>query len=132
MKLFEIQEGEMEQWLKDRPPVIAQMFRKRPPNLLYKINPSGSKGTIYSYSEDGTISLAVSGEYCLVQFPSRVFGVSIDNIEECEPDEQVGTLCNTDEEILAVINRARERLGNPPLTIEELDSMRGQDPVCAL
>lgn len=81
-----------DEWIKSRPHVVQDMIAQCPPNRLYRIS-AGQRVTIYSYSEDRTVTVDVSGEYNRVVFGRRVFGIPIDDLVECDlpgPDEDVG------------------------------------------
>lgn len=57
------------------------------------LKPTGQRVTIYSYSEDGTVTVNVTGEYNLTMFDTQVFGINPDDLEPCElPDGPTGTL----------------------------------------
>ena len=81
-------------WVATRPEVIQKMCRSHPPNRLYRL-PGGSRATIYSYSEDGTMTLNVTGQFNLVAFSRQVFGVKPEDLVECElpgPEERLGDM----------------------------------------
>lgn len=81
-------------WVATRPVVIQELCKKLPPDRLYLLKTSGHCVTIYSYSEDNTVTVDVSGEYNWVAFERRVFGISPENLEECDlpgDDELLGT-----------------------------------------
>lgn len=129
-KLAEIDEEQME-WMESRPEEIKQMIEKIPPNLLYMMKSSGHRVTIYSYGEDGTVTVFVSGQYNQVTFERRVFGIKPEDLEECDlPDEneELGVLLN-EEQTRDYINSKRVELGNEPLSDEEFDAL---DNNCAM
>lgn len=112
--LSEMNMKEVEKWLATRPPIIRESFEKRPANRLYRMKSSGHRCTIYSYSEDGTVTVAVTGQFNRVKFGRQVFGISLDDLEECElpgPDEELGEELQTQEEILAFVNERRSLNG---------------------
>lgn len=81
-----------EEWVDSRPAVIQKMCRSHPPDRLYRME-SGHRGTIESYNENGTVTVAVTGEYNRVLFPRSVFGIDPSTLVECDlpgPDEDVG------------------------------------------
>jgi hypothetical protein len=83
------------EWLEGRPQFIRDLATKFPPDTLYRIKESGHRGHIVEYNENGTVTIAVSGEFNAVIFDRNVFGVNPENIEECElptEDERVGTM----------------------------------------
>lgn len=94
---FELKKGkekEREDWILSQPPDIQKMIRKFPPNLLYQMD-TGNRCLIYSYSEDGTVTVSVTGEYNYVIFSRRVFGIDPDTLVECDlpgSDEKLGDM----------------------------------------
>lgn len=46
-----------ETWVASRPPKIQEMIRKYPPRTPYRLNDDDDEYYIYSYSEDGTVTL---------------------------------------------------------------------------
>ena len=54
---------------------------------------TGHRVTMYSYSENGTVTVNVTGDYNVVVFERQVFGISPDDLEECDlpaPGEFLG------------------------------------------
>ena len=87
------QTREWNEWLAGRPECIRQLVAKYPPELLYRDKSTGKRVCIYSYNEDGTVSVIVSSEYNLVPMTRIVFEVDPAGLEECDfpgPDEKVG------------------------------------------
>lgn len=87
-------------WLKSKPPVIQEMAKKIPPEKLYRLKTSNHRVTIFSYNENGTMTVVVSGKYNFVDFERRVFGIRPEELEECDlpgPEEPVGAILNSDE-----------------------------------
>lgn len=87
------QKAEWARWVRSRPPVIQDLATRYGPTTLYRLKSSGHRCTIYSYAEDGTMTVKVTGEYNRVLFGRNVFGVEPDDLEECDPpgpDEDVG------------------------------------------
>jgi hypothetical protein len=94
------QQAEWDAWVASRPPVIQRLATKYPPTKLYRIN-TGHRVVIYSYSEDGTVTVAVLGKYNAIAFERRVFGVKAGELVECDlppPDEPVGAVIEDPEE----------------------------------
>jgi|GEM_PF-1924051 len=92
MKILEMNEDALAEWLAERPQVIRDMVAAKPPDRLYRIG-SGHRCTIYSYAEDRTVTVYVGGEYNAVIFSRHVFGIPIDELVECDPpgpDELTG------------------------------------------
>lgn len=76
------QRAEWKAWLEERPQVIREMAAKLPPYKLYRMR--SHRVTIHSYSEDGTITVNVTGEYNRVLFGRHVFGVKPEDLTECD------------------------------------------------
>jgi hypothetical protein len=78
--------------------------------------------TIYSYEEDGTVTVNVSPQFNLCLFGRNVFGVPVADLEECNlpgPDEPVGAILTRPGEVDAYIEAirpvvARRRSGRRP------------------
>lgn len=104
-------------WVAGRPRAVQEMVRLKPPDRLYKMQ-SGHRCTIYSYAEDGTVTVAVTGEFNRVVFSRQVFGISIEELIECDPpgpDEDVGDTASeagyTDDDVRDIlIPKMRARL----------------------
>lgn len=73
---------EFKKWRDSRPPQVQQMIDKYPPDRLYRIN-SGHRVTIYSYMEDGTVVVNVTGEFNRVLFSRHVAGIPASELVEC-------------------------------------------------
>jgi hypothetical protein len=111
--IAEIDEVEMRKWIKGRPQKIQEMCGRWPPNLLYRDSGSKLRVFIYSYSENGTVTVIVSGRYNFVCFERKVFGVDPEALEECEMpgvDEKVGVMFTGPEEINLLNKRFRKLL----------------------
>lgn len=101
---------EFEEWLATRPPIIQELARKIPPDKLYRLKTSGHRVFLYSYSEDGTCTVIVSGQFNLVTFERRVFGIKPEDLEECDPpgpDEPVGTMLTEDNDVKQFIEMVK-------------------------
>lgn len=97
-------------WVAERPPVIQDLCRRFPPDTLYRLKTSNHRVTIHSYSEDGTMTVSVRGEFNLVSFERNVFGVKPEDLEECDlpsPDDSTGAVLSTQQEIDEFIERIR-------------------------
>lgn len=98
----EIDQGAFEKWLSDRPRIIKELAKKIPPGRLYLLKTSNHRVFPYSYNEDGTLTVVVSGEYNSVCFERNVFGIKPDDLEECDlPDknEILGAVLTEENEI---------------------------------
>ena len=88
-KLFDL-DDEWQTWVQSRPKCIQELASKIPPNLLYRLKSSNHRVFIYSYLENGTLIVVVSGQYNYIAFERRVFGINPDDLEECDlPREDV-------------------------------------------
>lgn len=104
------QREDWDKWIATCPSIIQELCKKFPPNKLYKLKSSGHRVTIYSYSEDKTITVIVSGEYNAVIFDRQIFGIPPDDLEECGlplETEPLGTLLAEKKDINAFIERYR-------------------------
>ena len=71
-------------WIASRPPVIQALWQRCPPNRLYRMAETGQIVYPVAYNEGGTLTVMVSGRFNLVMFERTVFGVSPDDLTECE------------------------------------------------
>jgi len=114
-----------DEWIASRPVVIQEMLRKYPPNKLYLMKTTGQRVTIYSYSENNTVTVNITGKYNLIDFERQVFGVAASDLEECDlprEGEKLGVLMSSDE-TFNFINGERAKNGLPPLTKESYKRM---------
>jgi hypothetical protein len=89
-------------WVAARPERVRELCKKYPPNRLYLLKSSGHRVFIYSYSEDGTVSVCVTGKFNFVTFERRVFGISPQDLEECDlpsTDEPLGVVLTEREDV---------------------------------
>lgn len=102
-----------EEWLKTRPLIIQEMAKKYPPNKFYKIRGKGHICTLYSYSEDKTVSVDITGDFNKLTIERRVFDVNIDDLVETEFDETqpTGVLFTKEDDIEDHIKIMRNNLG---------------------
>ena len=103
---------EWEEWVSTRPEVVQDLCRRFPPDRLYRIGDDGSRGTIYSYSENGTITLSVTGQYNRIMFDRNVFGLDPNTLHECDlpgPDEELGAALTEREDIDTYLDMMREK-----------------------
>lgn len=77
-------EKQFQLWLADRPQVIRDMAKRMPPNTCYRQRDGNPMGhyTLYSYSEDGTVSLVHGADSFLPGV--MVFGVREDACVRCD------------------------------------------------
>ena len=86
-KLEELME---EDWFQSRPPDIQKMIVKYPPIVLYKFKDSGKVVYLYSYCEDGTVTVIHLGygtEFAFMSRNWKVFDVKPEALEALTPEE---------------------------------------------
>lgn len=101
-KCKEMDQTAWNEWVRTRPPVIQEMCALLPPDRLYLLKTSGNRVTLISYSEDRTVTVAVTGEYNVVAFERQVFGIKPEDLEECDlptDDEPMGTMLTEREDV---------------------------------
>jgi len=128
-------------WADGRPEPVKTLAKRFDPWSLYRLkhpdDPEtlGHRVTIQAFCDDGTIIVDVTGQFNLIGFGRRVFGIDPGDLTECElpaADEPVGVTM-TEEETLEYINARRAEIGVPPLTKEGLDEIKDSEtPRCAI
>jgi hypothetical protein len=107
------------EWVESRPEQIRSLIQKHnfAPWKLYLLKTSGHKVELYSFDEGEppTLKVLVHGRFNLVSFERRVFGISPDDLEECDlpkPDDPLGVVLTKErvESILKEKNTPEERL----------------------
>jgi len=109
----ELDQKAWKKWVESRPPLVLALCKKFPPNRLYKMTDSGHRVTIRSYSEDGTLTVNVTGEFNRVAFNRQVFGVQPKDLEECElpgDNELLGTILTDPNEVNEYIDSIRPEI----------------------
>lgn len=104
----ELDQPVWDEWVSGRPPNIQDLCRRYPPDRLYLLTSSGHRVTVYSYNEDGTVCVSVTGKFNQVLFDRNVFGVDPKLLEECDlPDKEkeLGTAFTDKKKILDYIER---------------------------
>jgi len=104
------QKAEFERWVAERPPDVQEMVKSHPPNLLYRNTVTNQRVCIVSYSEDGTVTVAVTGKFNRCMYERNVFGVPLNELEECDlpgPDEELGAMLTEQKDVDAFINAVR-------------------------
>lgn len=94
------QKAEWDKWVAERPEVVRKIAQRFDPWTLYCNKKTDQYVIIYSFSEDGTITVIVSGEFNKVLFERKVFGINPDDLEECDlppKDHPTGALFSFDE-----------------------------------
>jgi hypothetical protein len=105
-KISEIDQAAWDKWVAERPPSVQTLCRLFPPDRLYLLKTSKHRVTIHSYSEDGTMTVYVSGDYNLIVFPRPVFGIKPEDLVECDlpaEGEPLGCATTDPEEIKKII-----------------------------
>jgi hypothetical protein len=103
------QESAWNEWILSRPEKVRIVAERFDPWSLYRMKSTGHRVTIFSFSEgsDGKITMTVDvlGEFNLIAFERRVFGIDPDDLELCEPpgpNERVGAILDEDEALKAL------------------------------
>lgn len=96
-----------DEWVSGRPQAVRETLQRYDlkPWKLYRLKSSGHRVTLYSVDEpkDGsapTLKVNVLGRFNLLAFDRRVFGITPDDLEECElpgAEEPLGTVLSHDE-----------------------------------
>ena len=92
----EEQRADWADWVNARPEPIRQIVKAHQfaPWKLYRMRSSGHRVEIYSFEEQSdpskpvTLSVNVTGQFNAVAFERTVFGVSPDDLEECDLPKQ--------------------------------------------
>jgi hypothetical protein len=112
-KIIEWSEDQKQQWAEwvaSRPPVVQELCKRFPPCNLYRLKSTGHRVTVYSYSENETLTVNVTGEYNAVMFDRKVFGIKPDDLEECNlptTDDTTGTVLTDKKDIESYIDIIR-------------------------
>ncbi len=102
------------EWVATRPPVVQSLCKRLPPDRLYRLATTGQRVVLHAYNEDGTVTVLVSGLYNRVMLERCVFGISPDDLTECDPPqdpEPIGAVLTEDDEIEEFIVAERKRRG---------------------
>lgn len=101
-------------WVAERPDAVRTVAERVKPWALYRMRSTGQRVTLCSLGEhdDGsvTVTVDVSGEFNLIVFGRRVFGISPDDLEECDipaTTEPLGAVLTNDTEVKAYLNAMR-------------------------
>jgi len=84
---------EWKAWVAERPEVVREIAERLEPWSLYRLKTTDQRVTLYSISEDGTVTVDVTGQFNPSLFERRVFGIDPDDLEPCElptPGEPLG------------------------------------------
>ena len=84
----------------DLPASIRGIGERLYPWELYRLKTTDQRVTLYSISENGTVTVEITGEFNDILFDRQVFGINPDDLEPCdlpEASEQLGTRMTHDE-----------------------------------
>ena len=116
-------------WVASRPENVRAVAERFDPWCLYRMKSTGHRVTLYSFSEseDGKITLTVDvlGDYNLLIFERRVFGIDPDDLELCEPpnpNELIGVTMDEDQ-AREFINAERAKNGLPPIAKDKIGKL---------
>jgi hypothetical protein len=112
-KIQELDQAAWDEWVATRPACVQALCKRLPPDRLYLLKSSKHRVFLHSYSEDGTVTVCVTGDYNAVTFERRVFGVSPGDLEECDlpgQDEVLGVLLTEQKDVDAFIELCIEDL----------------------
>lgn len=110
------QQQEFKDWVAARPPAIQEAVAKYPPNRLYRLKSCKHRVCIQSYEENETsltVTVFVSGKYNLCAFERNVFGISLEDLEECDlptNEEMTGAILTEQEDVSAFIEKSRTHI----------------------
>ena len=82
-------------WVASRPNNVRNVVERFDPWSLYRMKSTGHRVTIHSFSEDGTLTVNITGEFNTILFDRQVFGINPDDLEPCDlpdADEITGTV----------------------------------------
>ena len=108
-----IEKAEFDEWYAKRPPEVQKLINKIPPNRLYFLSTSGHRVVPLAYSENGTLTVVVTGEYNSIMFERKVFGINPDDLTECDlptENECVGAVIDSNDK--KTLDRYMEYLKN--------------------
>lgn len=81
----EEQESGYHAWVKTRPPVVREIAERLEPWSLYRMKSTDQLVTLYSISEDGTVTVNVTSEFNGPWVMDRqVFGIEPDDLEPAD------------------------------------------------
>ena len=111
-KIADINEETWREWVASKPAVVQEMCAIVPPDRLYRMKDSGHRVTVVSYSENRTVTVAVSGRFNCLAFERQVFGIKPEELEECDiptDEEPVGAMLTEREDVKAFIDGMKEQ-----------------------
>ncbi len=96
----EKQEKGYRRWVAKLPKGARQVAERFDLWTLYRLKITGQRVTIRAFHDDGSITVNVTGRFNRVAFNRQVFGITADELEECDlpgPDEALGAVITTEE-----------------------------------
>jgi len=76
------QDNMLNEWLTGRPQAVKDMAYKVKPWYLYRLKPTGQHCSIYSYSEDGTVTISIEGHDSeALDTVNKIIGFNVFGIE---------------------------------------------------
>ncbi len=102
-KVMELSEADLVEWadfIEGLPANLRPIAERINPWTLYRLKPTGQRVIVYSYQDDGTVTVIVSGTFNHVLHEAQVFGINPDDLEECDlpgPNEKLGSMMTADE-----------------------------------
>lgn len=91
-------------WVETRPAHIKAVAERFEPWNLYRLKTNKQRVYVLSFSDqaDGTVTMtvAVTGQFNLLAFDRRVFGIKPEDLEPCDlpdPSEELGTVFTCEE-----------------------------------
>ena len=88
------------EWVATRPDVVRKIAERLEPWSLYRLKDTGQRVTLYSISEDGTVTVDITGQYNAMLFDRQVFGINPNDLEPCAlpaKHEVTGTMMTADD-----------------------------------
>ena len=98
-------------WVSERPESVRKIAERFEPWSLYRLKSTGHRVFLYSFEENGTLTVVVSGKYNKVDFERKVFGIDPDDLKPCELPQEGDPLgaALTAEEARAMIRDLRDK-----------------------
>jgi len=94
------QEREWKEWVAGRPEAVRAVAERFEPWTLYRMKSTGQRVFVMGFFDPDDagkvlLSVGVTGEFNLVAFERKVFGIDPDDLVECDlpaPNEALGSL----------------------------------------
>lgn len=88
------QEQQWTDWVHSLPANLREIATRIRPDTLYCMKSTGQRVYPLSYAEDGTLTVAVDGQFNALIFERQVFGIDPSDLIECDlpsKDEPLGS-----------------------------------------